>query len=132
MSDRAVAPSHAPRRGSRPNRMLLPIALAALALAASGLAAAQATSTHKDVPIPEKKPPPVGKEGAPTVTIRTTEDGDVVEEYRSAGKVTMVHVTPKVGVPYYLYDDDHNGRLDRSDAEKGDVKPVYYKVYEWD
>ena len=131
MSIRAVASSPAPRRGSRPARALS-VALAVLALAASGVAAAQATGTAKDVPIPEKKPPPVGKEGAPTVTIRTTEDGDVIEEYRTAGKVTMVHVTPKVGVPYYLYDDDHNGRLDRSDAEKGDVKPVYYTIYEWD
>jgi hypothetical protein len=131
MSISAVASSPAPRRGSRPARALS-VALAVLALTASGLAAAQATATSKDVPIPEKTPPPVGKEGAPTVTIRTTEDGDVIEEYRTAGKVTMVHVTPKVGVPYYLYDDDHNGRLDRSDAEKGDVKPVYYTIYEWD
>ena len=56
----------------------------------------------------------------------------VIEEYRVDGRVTMIHVTPKVGVPYYLYDDDHNGRLDRSDAEKGEVKPVYYTIYEWD
>jgi hypothetical protein len=131
MDARSAAPIPAPRRGTRPARALL-LSVAVLALSASGFAVAQSAGTSKDVPIPEKKPPPVGKEGTPTVTIRTTEDGDVVEEYRTAGKVTMVHVTPKVGGPYYLYDDDKNGRLDRSDAEKGDVKPVYYKVYEWD
>ena len=105
---------------------------AAALLVATGAEARQATSTPKDVPIPEKKPAPVGKEGVPTVTIRTTDAGDVVEEYRQGGAVYMVHVRPKNGVPYYLYDDDRNGRLDRSDAETGDVSPVYYTVYEWD
>jgi len=94
-------------------------------------ASAQATTT-KDVPIPEKLPPPTGEDAGPTVTIRSSDNGDRVEEYRTAGQITMVKVTPKHGKPYYLYDDDHNGRLDRSDAEKNDVSPVYWTVYEWD
>jgi hypothetical protein len=85
----------------------------------------------RDVPIPEKLPAPVGKDSAPQVTIRATDNGDLVEEYRQGGKVYMVHVTPKVGVPYYLYDDDRNGRLDRTDAD-GKLSPVNYKIYEWD
>jgi hypothetical protein len=40
-------------------------------------------------------------------------------------------VTPKNGVPYTLYDDDKDGRMDRSDAEKNDISPVYYTIYEW-
>jgi hypothetical protein len=92
---------------------------------------AQAQDSAKDVPIPPKKPPPANDSNAPTVTIRSTATGDRVEEYRQNGKVFMVKVTPKKGVPYTLYDDDKDGRLDRSDAEKNDVSPVYYTLYEW-
>lgn len=96
-------------------------------------ASAQALATApKDVPIPAKLPPPASDEAAPTVSIRATESGDVVEEYRQNGQVYMVKVTPARGKPYYLYDDDRNGRLDRSDAERNDVSPVYWTLYEWD
>ncbi len=97
-------------------------------------AAAQAPeTTRKDVPIPEKLPPPAAGKDDPGVTIRTGDNGDLIEEYRTNGQVTMVHIVPKNGVPYYLYDDDGNGRLDRSDADKNaTVSPVYYTIYEWD
>ena len=99
-----------------------------LMLSLASLAQAQAP----DVPIPPKAPPPPGDEGVPQVTIRSTENGDRVEEYRQNGKVFMVKVTPKNGVPYALYDDDKDGRLDGSDAEKNDISPVYFTLYEWD
>lgn len=95
------------------------------------LATAQAPAP-KDVPIPEKIPSPVSEETAPTVTIRSSENGDRVEEYREGGKIFMVKITPARGKPYYLYDDDRNGRLDRSDADRNDVSPVYWTIYEWD
>jgi len=91
-----------------------------------------AKEASKDVPIPEKIPSPVSEETAPTVTIRSSENGDVVEEYRQDGQIFMVKVTPVRGRPYYLYDDDRNGRLDRSDAERNDISPVYWTIYEWD
>ena len=102
-----------------------------LFLSLSSIAQAQAPETAQDVPIPPKEPPPANDEGAPTVTIRSTESGDRVEEYRQNGKVFMVKVTPKNGVPYTLFDDNNDGRLDRSDAEKNDISPVYYTIYEW-
>ena len=102
-----------------------------LFLSLSSIAQAQAPAPTTDVPIPPTAPPPVTDEGLPTVTIRDTESGDRVEEYRQNGKVIMVKVTPKHGVPYTLYDDDKDGRIDRSDAEKNDVSPVYYTIYEW-
>lgn len=118
------------------HRAIAPLLAAALAalLASGGVAAQDAaapTPTKGDVPIPEKEPAPVSRDSAPTVSIRSTEDGDVVEEYREGGRITMVRVTPKRGVPYYLYDDDRNGRLDRTDAD-GKLSPVYYTIYEWD
>ena len=103
-----------------------------LALAAAATTVAPPPESH-DVPIPEKIPPPSSTEDAPTVNIHTMDNGDVVEEYRLAGQLTMVRVTPLHGKPYYLYDDDGNGRLDRNDAERNaGVSPVYWVIYEWD
>ena len=126
--------------------LLLLAAVPALALAAATKSSTPAQSgsttqsgtpaqsgSPRDVPIPDKIPAPVGKDSAaPTVTIRSTGNGDVVEEYREGGRIYMVHVTPKHGRPYYLYDDDGNGRLDRTDADKASVSPVYWTIYTWD
>jgi hypothetical protein len=103
---------------------------ATLLFALAATAQAQAPPP-KDVPIPEKIPAPVSEESVPTVTIRATDNGDRVEEYRQAGKLYMVKITPKHGKPYYLYDDNRDGRFDRSDAEKNDISPVYWTIYEW-
>lgn len=86
----------------------------------------------KDVPIPEKIPSPPSDEIAPTVSIHTGDNGDVIEEYRQSGVVYMVRVTPKKGVPYTLMDSNGDGRLDKQDAEDaGGVSPVYYTLYKW-
>jgi hypothetical protein len=107
--------------------------LLALALLALGLCGPAVATAGKDVPIPAKKPPPPGSDGpAPGVTIRTGNNGDRIEEYREGGKVYMVRIVPVRGKPYYLYDDDRNGRLDRSDADRHTIAPVYWTIYEWD
>lgn len=61
-------------------------------------------------------------------SIRTQANGDVVTEYRVAGQLRVVKVTPERGPTYYLIDRNADGRFDASD---GDVSPVYYKLYEW-
>lgn len=94
--------------------------------------AATDAATPVEAPIAEKLPSPVSEETAPTVTIRSSDNGDVIEEYREGGRVYMVRITPVRGVPYYLYDDDRNGRMDRTDADKASVSPVYWTIYEWD
>ena len=98
--------------------------------ALAGIAQAQ-VPLNQDVPIPPKAPPPQTDEGAPTVTIRSTRDGDRYEEYRQNGHVYMVRVVPARGVPYTLMDNDRDGRLDESDIARNDVSPVYYTIYEW-
>lgn len=80
--------------------------------------------------VPEKIPSPDADDVAPTVTIRTGDNGDVVEEYRLNGQVTMVKVTPLRGPSYYLIDSNGDGRLDGKDGD-GVVAPVYWKIYEW-
>ena len=56
----------------------------------------------------EKTPIPPSVSGdataQPEVTI-THEAAQTVEEYRANGKLYMIKITPKHGLPYYLVDD---------------------------
>lgn len=73
--------------------------------------------------------PTAGLEDA-DVNRRVADNGDVIEEYRVAGQLHVVKVTP-VGAPtYYLIDSNGDGRLDSSEGE-GPVSPVYWKLFEW-
>lgn len=93
--------------------------------------AAPAPAARAEAPIPEKIVEPPPPEAAPSVQIRTDgRNGDVVEEYRQNGKIYMVKVRPKRGVPYTLLDTNGDGMLDQQDGE-GPVRPVYYTLYEW-
>ncbi|MFC4726631.1 DUF2782 domain-containing protein [Coralloluteibacterium thermophilus] len=65
-----------------------------------------------------------------TVQVRTLDNGDVVEEYRNGGRLTMVRVTPTRGVSYTLLDTNGDGYLDESDG-RAPVSPVFYTLYEW-
>ena len=96
--------------------------------------AAEATPKAKaaDAPIPEKVPAKESEGSGPTVSIRTRDNGDVVEEYREGGIVRMVKVTPTRGKPYYIMDNNGDGRLDRADAEAaGGVVPVSWIIAAW-
>ncbi len=59
-------------------------------------------------------PPSVSGEPAdqPEVTI-SREAGQTVEEFRANGKLYMIKITPKHGVPYYLVDDRGDGKFAR-------------------
>ncbi len=63
-------------------------------------------------------------------SIRTEANGDVVAEYRVAGRIAVVKITPVNGPTYYLTDTDGDGRLDRTGHGTRDV-PVYFKLYGW-
>ncbi len=66
------------------------------------------------------------------VAVRTEANGDVIEEYRVAGQMRMVKVTPARGPAYYLIDQNGDGRLDASRGnEVSNISPVYWKLYGW-
>ncbi|SEM40110.1 Protein of unknown function [Pseudoxanthomonas sp. GM95] len=68
----------------------------------------------------------------PDVAVRTEDNGDVIQEFRVAGALRMVKITPTRGPAYYLYDDNGDGKLDHSSApNRGDISPVYWKLYGW-
>ena len=51
----------------------------------------------------------------PQVTI-TKQSSQTVEEYRANGKLYMIKITPKHGVPYYLVDDRGDGKFARQES----------------
>jgi len=110
------------------------ILTALLALTAQAATASENTPepVAKEAPVPEKIPAKTGDDDSPSVRIRTRDNGDVVEEYRQGGIVTMVKVTPTRGKPYYIMDNNGDGRLDRADAEAaGGVVPVSWIIATW-
>lgn len=64
------------------------------------------------------------------VAVRTSDAGEVIEEYRIAGQLHVVKITPPRGPTYYLVDSDGDGVLDSSKGE-GTISPVQYKLFEW-
>ena len=61
-------------------------------------------------------------------TTRTESNGDVLTEYRVAGMLRMVKVTPSRGPTYYVEDRDGDGKLD---WQKGEAPTTWYKLYGW-
>lgn len=106
------------------------LALSAQEATADATPEPQAAPDAVEAAIPEKIPAPDAEDGAPTVTIRTGDNGDVIQEYRENGRMTMVKITPRRGPSYYLIDSDGDGRIDGKDGD-GVVAPVYWKIYEW-
>lgn len=60
----------------------------------------------------------------PEVVI-TTQGEDRHEEYRIAGRVYMIKVTPKKGPPYYLIDHEGRGDFSRSNLDPGISPPMW-------
>lgn len=70
-------------------------------------------------PLPPPPPfdaaPDAASSNEPEVTIiKQTEQ--TVEEYRAGGKLYMIKITPKHGVPYYLVDDRGDGKFTRQES----------------
>ncbi|MGY0557686.1 MULTISPECIES: DUF2782 domain-containing protein [unclassified Lysobacter] len=64
----------------------------------------------------------------PVVTQRVETNGDVIEEYRVAGQLKVIKVTPARGPTYYLRDENDDGKPD----DGSPVSPVYWELFEWD
>lgn len=81
--------------------------------AALAAAAADEEEQFEDAPTPPDIPDPLqsGQPIEPEVTIVRRGDA-LIEEYRAAGSLFMIKITPKVGKPYYLVDRDGDGRME--------------------
>jgi hypothetical protein len=58
----------------------------------------------------------------PEVTI-SKQTEQTIEEYRSAGRLYMIKVTPKNAPPYYLVDDRGDGKFARQESLDSGFRP---------
>lgn len=87
--------------------------------------------------VPEAAPPPPapiedGQALEPDVTIVQRKDA-TVEEYRLNGRLYMIKVTPFIGKPYYLMDNDGDGLLESriSDLQRNPVVVPQWVIFSW-
>ncbi|MCZ6718762.1 MAG: DUF2782 domain-containing protein [Gammaproteobacteria bacterium] len=85
------------------------------------------------VPEPPPLPEPVqsGEVLEPEITIIQKEEV-TVEEYRINGILYMVKVTPSVGLPYYLIDQDGDGVMEtQMDGIYADPVVPQWVLFSW-
>ena len=91
------------------------------------------TSPPANIAEPPPLPPKVrNQEEAPVVSIHT-EEGKIIEEYRQAGRLYMVKVTPVEGLAYYYMDLDGDGDLELQPYDNGmnPVAPHMWRLKQW-
>jgi len=92
-------------------------------------------------PVPgnlEPLPPPPAFDAAPDaapgdepeVTI-TKQVEQTVEEYRVGGKLYMIKITPKHGVPYYLVDDRGDGKFSRQESLDSGLRVPRWTIHKF-
>lgn len=91
--------------------------------AGGAIAQPEFTPAPPPPPMPERSPEPgerppeidaLEEEQALEPEVRIIErEGATIEEYRIGGKLAYVKITPAKGFPYYLFDTDGDGQLDR-------------------
>lgn len=52
-----------------------------------------------------------------------------VEEFRAAGKLYMIKVTPKIGAPYYLVDQRGDGKFARQESLDTGFRPPQWVIH---
>ncbi len=106
--------------------MRLSILIALLCLGCNTLAAESAPAkANTPPPLPAAGSEPVDE---PQVTI-TRETEQTVEEYRANGKLYMIKITPKHGVPYYLVDDRGDGKFARQESLDTGLRVPRWVIY---
>ena len=56
---------------------------------------------------------------------------DIVEEYRLAGKLYMIKITPASGKPYYLVDNKGDGKFIRQDNYDSGIRPPMWVIFQF-
>ena len=108
--------------------------MAFLMVFAFSIHAQEEADTGEDPAAPPPIPPKIiGEEVEPSVVIRKEED-NLIEEYSLNGQIYMVRVTPEKGPAYYYLDEDGDGQLELQPGDEAlnPVRPVYWKIKEWE
>jgi hypothetical protein len=121
-----IRPFHSPFQimATTPIRLLLLLLLSGFSLCAF---AAKPVPDNLE-PLP---PPPAmdssSDEGPEVTIIKQTEQ--TVEEYRVGGKLYMIKITPKIGPPYYLVDDQGDGKFARQESLDSGFRPPRWVIH---
>lgn len=85
--------------------------------------------TLPDVPPP---PPGINLDSGPDVEERIVvrPEGPAVE-YRVGGKLFMIKVTPKIGAPYYLVDQNGSGTFARQDGLVSGIRAPQWIIHKF-
>ena len=80
-------------------------------------------------------PPPIEGDEAdadlePPVTIIQQAE-QTLEEYRVNGKLYMIKIIPKIGVPYYLVDDLGDGKFARQESLDSGVRMPRWVIHKF-
>ena len=102
------------------------------ALSFASWSAAAQDRPPKLEPLPEPPPPPVVREGADEPRVVIPQQGEKVEEYREAGRLVMLKITPPHGVPYYLIDTTGNGNWMRRDSLDDGIRVPMWTIKTFD
>jgi len=108
--------------------------IAALILCIALPVAAQTQPKPNLQPVPEPPPPPPGMELDPALEPQVTiikRGADTVEEYRIAGKLYMIKVTPPGGTPFYLIDERGDGKFSRQETHDTGIRPPMWMIYQF-
>jgi len=118
----------------------LAVALATFAVPAPAQKSNDLEKPPKLEPLPDVPPPPDGGSNIqsteePVVTTRQ-EGQNKIEEYRVHGKLYAIRVTPKIGAPYTLVDQEGTGNFidlpDHADDAAGQkVHPPRWVLFEF-
>lgn len=82
---------------------------------------------------PPPPPPSLSADAAPDepqITIIQQQE-TTVEEYRSGGRLYMIKITPKAGKPYYLVDDQGDGKFSRQESLDSGVRPPRWIIHQF-
>ncbi len=84
-------------------------------------------SSLSEPPLFDAAPDTGAPDDEPQVTI-IKQTGQTVEEYRIGGKLYMVKITPKHGIPYYLVDERGDGKLTRQESLDSGFRPPRWVI----
>ncbi len=110
-------------------RYPLIVLLSIVSMAAIAAANTPADSGNESTPIEFDAGADTSQPGdEPQVTITPPKDA-VVEEYRIGNKLYMIKITPKAGPPYYLVDDQGDGKFVRQESLDSGFRPPRWVLH---
>lgn len=118
-------------------QLLLLLVIAGAATADDDFPLAKPPPVTPAPPPPADTPAPttrgyVPADEAPEPEVRIIDRGDaLIEEYRVNGRLYMVRIIPRFGLPYYLVDTNGDGSFDMRTNDLDSISTPMWVIYSW-